>query len=106
MFAKGCLAGRIHAGVNGAVCERFLRSLSRLHDKWHRADTEQEGNESRCKCSSTMKENPEEYGNTGHRKADNRHMIDGKMQMSGGKKGLHDTVIVAGSSRAGKREGG
>jgi hypothetical protein len=94
MFPERSLPRRIHSGIDGAISKRFLRRLTRFHDRRQCADTENHGQESRGKGSPAVKKDPQQNRKAGHGQANDGNMVDRQVEMGGSKECLDHFASV------------
>jgi len=83
----------IHPGTDRSINKGFISPLSRLYDEGHGSCTQNHGEQTGSKGSTTVEENTDQDRQAGDSQADDRDMVNGKMDMCGGEESLHKLIM-------------
>lgn len=89
VLPEGGFARNIHSQTDRPINKGFLGLLPRLHDEGHGSSTQNHGEQTGSKGSTTVKEDTDQDRQTGDGQADDRDMVDGQMDMCRGEESLH-----------------
>ena len=92
VLPEGSFARDIHSRTDRSINKGFLGLLPRLHDEGYGSSTQNHGEQTGSKGSTAVEENTDQDRQAGDSQADDRDMVNGKMDMCGGEESLHKLI--------------
>ena len=89
MLTEGGLPRIIQARLDRSIHECIIGASTRLHDRRHRANTEDHRQQPRGKSTATMKNDANKDRKASNAESDDRNMIQGHMEMGRREEGVH-----------------
>jgi len=93
VLSEGSFTRNIHPRTDRSINKGFISLFSCLHNEGHGSGTQNHGEQTGGKGSTTVEENTHQDRQAGDSQADDRDMVNGQMDMSGGEESLHKLIM-------------